>query len=303
MSTNDARVLITGATGFIGRALTKYLLDSSCHVLAITRKAPIESGAVQWLEADLSSPLSYRDGVAEFAPQVVIHLAWQGIPDYSFDTSLANLNQSLSLLSYVTGLESCKKVLVSGSCWEYANARGMCPESDISQAQNDFTWAKHAVRAWLEAYCGKNNVSYAWFRIFYVYGPGQRPGALLPSILSGLKQGQLPDIRTPCDANDYIYIDDVVEAFRLAVHHPFKSGIYNLGSGESTQVLDVCRIAEHVVFGSTRLTEGLDENAPEKEASIDFWAGLENVKTNLGWLPKTSMADGISQTWNHVKAL
>ena len=300
---NNTRVLVTGATGFIGKPLTKALLNAGCEVLAITRKAPVEQTQIKWLEADLSQSESYQQAVNEFAPEVVIHLSWQGIPDYSFATSLDNLNQSLGLLSFVVGLQSCKKVMVSGSCWEYAGATGECLETDISVPQNDFTWAKHAIRSWLETHCEKNDVDYAWLRIFYVYGPGQRSGSLLPTILTSLRNDTLPGINTPFNANDYVYIDDVVEAFVLCVKQSFKSGIYNLGSGESIQVLEVCRLAESHVKDSNHLSQALAENAPVKVGTVDFWAGLCEVKANLGWAPKTSLVDGISQTWNYVKAL
>lgn len=300
---NRARVLITGATGFIGKPLTEALIDANCEVLAITRKEPASKTHIKWLEADLSNAESYRDTVAAFTPEVVIHLAWQGIPDYSFETSLGNLNQSLELLSFVLDLESCKKVIVSGSCWEYSDAIGECLEADINKPKDNFTWAKHAIRSWLEAHCLKKGIDYAWLRIFYVYGPGQRSGSLLPTVFSSLIEDTLPSINNPHNANDYVYIDDVVEAFMMAVKQSFKSGIYNIGSGESVKVLDICRLAENIVNGSEILTEQLAENSLVKDGAVDFWASLTEVKKQFGWAPKTSLVDGISQTWNHQQAL
>ena len=300
---NNIRVLVTGATGFIGKPLTKALIDAGCEVLALVRKAPARQAEIKWLEVDLSKAGAYHDAIADFAPEVVIHLAWQGIPDYSLENSLINLNHSLGLLSFVVGLESCKKVIVSGSCWEYADAKGECLEDDVSKPQNDFTWAKHAIRSWLEIHCTKYKVEYAWLRIFYVYGPGQRSGSLLPTILTSLQEDTVPSINTPYNANDYVYIDDVVEAFMMAVKKSFESGVYNVGFGESVKALEICRLAESIVNGSENLTEQLAEIAPVTVSTDDFWASLVKVRRHLGWTPKTSLVDGILETWSHREAL
>jgi len=299
---NKTRVLITGATGFIGKPLSNILIGAGYEVLALTRKVPAQQDQIKWLEADLSNTEAYHSVIADFSPEVVIHLAWQGIPDYSLETSIANLNLSLGLLSFVMSLESCKKVLVSGSCWEYTDAKGECLEGDVTNPQNDFTWAKHAIRSWLEIHCLKHGIDYAWLRIFYVYGPGQRSGSLLPTILTSLQEDRIPAINALYNANDYVYIDDVVEAFMVAVKQPFKSGIYNIGSGGSVKVLDIFRLAENIVNGSETLAEQMAENVSVQANAVDFWAGLAKVRKYLGWMPKTSLTDGISKTWAHLRA-
>ena len=119
------RVLITGASGFIGMPLSKKLSELGCEVLGLVRSAPIESqSSIIWLEADLSFPDSYKDRIELFRPEVLIHLAWQDIPDFSLDKSLLNLNQSLQFLSFISQIASCRKILISGSCLEYGRVKG-----------------------------------------------------------------------------------------------------------------------------------------------------------------------------------
>ena len=299
---NNLRVLITGASGFIGAPLVTRLAEVGCEVLAISRSFPtyMFDGSVEWLVADLSSSVTYKDKIELFSPEVVIHLAWEDIPDFSFEKSIRNLNQSLDLLSFVTRIESCKKILLSGSCWEFDKIKGECLDTDVGAPKDHFTWAKHSIRSWLEMVSKQQGITFGWFRIFYVYGPKQREASLIPMILTHLKNGNLPQLKTPNNANDFIYIDDVIRAFELATIGTMHSGLYNLGSGESTSVLEVCRLAEQVVRGSDKLSRQLGRASKSKVAGIDFWAGISFTKERLGWKPETSLAHGIEQTWHYM---
>ena len=224
----NLRVAITGASGFLGRPLSEKLSILGIEVLAIARSIPndISKNKIYWLKADLSIPESYQTEVKLFSPEVVIHLAWQDIPDFSLEKSKVNLHQSLDFINFIVSLQSCKKILFSGSCWEYDNASGVCIETEkVEGLKNHFTWAKNSLRKKAELLCKQKSLSFVWFRIFYIYGPGQRLGSLLPSIFINLKEGKLPQINSPFNSNDYIYIDDVVDAFTVASTSSFPSGV------------------------------------------------------------------------------
>ena len=105
-------------------------------------------------------------------------------------------------------------------------------------------------------------------------------------------------MRTPQNANDFVYVDDVAKAFSDAVSKPTPSGIYNLGSGFSTSVLEICRQAEQFVLGSDSLTCELEEKTQESVCDVDFWADYSNAKQFLGYLPETSLSDGINKSWH-----
>ena len=297
------RVVITGASGFIGLPLSIKLSKLGCEVLGLARSIPLVShSSISWIKSDLSSIETYRNDIISFSPEVVIHLAWQDIPNFSLETSLLNLNQSLNFLSFVTEIPSCKKVLVSGSCWEYDITQGECKENNQARPKDYFTLAKHSLRLWLEMISKKKSISLGWFRIFYVYGPGQKVTSLIPSVLNHLKDGQLPDIKTLHNANDYIFIDDVIDAFSIATNNIFESGIYNLGTGKSTSVLEVCRLAEKISLNTSSLTRKIELESKNSIPNVNFWAGLSSSQIHLKWSPKIDLADGINQTWNYIKS-
>ena len=292
------RVLVTGATGFIGVPLLEKLNRKGHQVLALSRSAPTKrEGGIEWLGCDLSLPGSYANAVKEFSPEVLIHLAWQDIPNFSLKKSRINLDQSLDFISFVIELATCKKIIVSGSCFELNQLQGECSESAQGEVRDHFTWAKHALYSWLRMMCKQKDIQLLWMRIFYVYGPRQRPESLVPFILTNLKQGRLPELRTPKNANDFIYVDDVANAFSKAVSVNNNSMIYNLGSGVSTPVLEVCRIAEKIVLGTETLTQEMGSRSKGTSCDIDFWADSTQSKKYLDWKSATSLVDGIEKTW------
>ena len=99
------------------------------------------------------------------------------------------------------------------------------------------------------------------------------------------------------------FIDDVVDAFALATENQFSSGIYNLGAGISTSVLEMCRYAEQIVYNSSDLTQQLEKETQSSVSSVDFWADIEKTKEHFGWEPKTSLLNGITKTWDYINTL
>ena len=112
------------------------------------------------MKADLSLPESYREEVKAFSPEIVVHLSWQDIPDFSLKKSQDNLNQSLEFLSFVSEIESCKKIIAAGTCLEYNKDHGKCLESELGTAKDHFTWAKHALYSWLSMTCKQKDIQF-----------------------------------------------------------------------------------------------------------------------------------------------
>jgi len=296
------RILVTGASGFIGLPIVRQLEKRDHEVLAVSRSVPNwpKRSLVNWLKADLSVRSSYLHQIQTFAPEVLIHLAWQDIPDFTIEKSRTNLNQSLDLLSFVTSLGTCRKILVAGSCFELNKLNGACVETEIGTPRDSFTWAKHALRSWLEIACRTEQICLGWMRLFYVYGPRQRINSLIPSVLTNLMQGKLPEIRTPKNANDFVFVEDIAAAFSNAVSLDIPSGIYHLGSGQSASIIEICRTAEQIIYGTNALSKELEFKTRGIPREVDFWADSSHANKFLEWHPKIEIAQGIEQTWKWV---
>ncbi|MBN2638850.1 MAG: NAD(P)-dependent oxidoreductase [Bacteroidales bacterium] len=294
------RVLITGSNGFIGKYVTAQLLDNN-EVLAMgfrEKESDIQKENISWVYGDLANLEAYKNRIKIFNPDVVVHLAWQGIPDFSEGISRLNLDNSLNLFDFIIEETNCKRIIVSGSCFEYGEKNGEVNEKDNTTINSYFSWAKQSLYRYLEFKSEQKNIDLIWFRYFYVYGLGQRKESLIPMILNSLANGVSPDIRNLYNKNDFIFSKDIALATDFIVNYKgeLESGIYNLGSGYSTSVMEICKKAEFLLTGRTEITEGL-LSIPIGDFS-NFWADISKMK-NLGWNPVYSIEDGINEIINH----
>lgn len=292
--------LITGGSGFIGAPVINKLIGSGNNkVLALSRStqqtAHTGEGQLTWLHSSLLPDDAAMEQISTFAPEVIIHLAWEKIPDFSYESSLENLHNHVAFFRKVLSVPSVKKVVATGSCLEYNKNTGVCTESDTFVSKNYFTWAKNSLRDFLQFECLQKKIDLVWPRVFYVYGPGQRSGSLIPSLIADMKAGIVPGIRTPANANDFIYVDDVADAIVLMCTATIESGIYNIGAGETTKVIDILSIIEKEILGSDTFTKSVTENAKVVAQDINFWADLSKTKKALNWSPVTSIKEGIRQ--------
>lgn len=287
-------ILLTGGSGFIGKNLLSQLKLSSHKVLAISRSSNLSANNIFSHNVELSNIESLKYEIENFNPEIVIHLAWEGIPDFSLYMCQKNLVDSINFMEFIIKYTNCSKIIVSGSCFEYGKSQGVCKESDMYQLNSYFTWAKHSLNQYLSIKCDENNIVLNWFRLFYVYGPGQRDAALIPTLIKSISHKEVPKIKTPMNKNDFIYIDDVVSSIVRSVKAKLPSGIYNLGSGYATSVHEICQIVEKFVLGSQSISKEVLANG-ELEEKVNFWASINKITKLLKPNINTDLNNGIKK--------
>jgi nucleoside-diphosphate-sugar epimerase len=290
------KILLTGGSGFIGSQVLNTLNQNieGATILNLTRtNSNSNSKKVEFFKCDLSIPETYRSKIESFGPEVVIHLAWEGIPDFSLEMSSKNILSSISFIDIVTNIKTCKKIIVTGSCFEYNNKLGSSKEDDVVIPKDYFTFAKKTILSFLELQCNKNNILYAWTRLFYVYGPNQRSGSLIPTLIETIKSNKSPELRTPKNANDFIHVNDVADAILTMVLKHFKSGIFNIGSGVTIPVTEISKIIEFEIRGSYELSNELISKTIATEKTVDFYADMEKTNKILNWRPKRQLSNEI----------
>lgn len=281
-------MFVTGGSGFVGRHLLP-LLVAGHEILCLSRAAPASGDAptLRTIRGDLKDPSSYGGELERFRPECCIHLAWEGLPDYSAENCRANLLLGMDLLRML-GRLGCRKVVAAGSCWEYGDCIGSLAEDRHGHRLGLFAAHKVALQTIGQSILEEYNGRLVWARIFFAYGPGQRASALIPSCHDALRQGLAPSIRTPSAAHDFVYVSDVAASLRLLLETDVAAGVYNIGSGHATPVgelanLVAARMGRPPVYAGT------------PEPGFAAWANAGKMAA-LGWRAEVSLPAGLERT-------
>ncbi len=291
-------IFVTGGTGFMGKPTVKLIASRGHKVLVLSRLLPKKDGSrellkiknVRFIKSDLANLNSVKEKIRKFRPDAVMHLAWEGIPNFSSAMSMKNLKNGLDLIRFVVSIP-CKRVVCVGSDKEYGIPVGKVDESTGLHPMSAFSAAKTALH-WIGREIAKENgVQFVWTRIFFVYGPEQRPASLIPYLMRCIETGESPKIRNIDGANDFVYVDDVARALvMLAEKRSVKNDLYNIASGRLTSVRDIVNI----VYG--KKTSG--RRPKENNGS---YADISRIKKDIGWSPKTNIKSGIRKIATYNK--
>ena len=292
---SNMRIFITGSTGFVGRHVSRLLAERGHELMLLVRggEAYSELEHVSPVRGDLSNMEEWKGELADFAPDAAVHLAWEGLPDYSEEMCRRNLEYGINLFEVAAGA-GCKCILSIGSCWEYKDRGGVLGEESLLELSRYFGAAKNSLRASGEEICREYGISFYWPRLFYVYGPGQRNTSLVPHIIESFQNGVEPAIKSPGNRNDFIYVKDVAEAIACLIETRPGNVVYNVGSGRSTSVGDVIAEVRDIMgvqFGvaGSRVGSAISEGE-------DFWADISRMEHDCEWRPGYGLTGGLKET-------
>lgn len=283
-------ILVTGASGFIGKHVVKKLLDEQQEVLVIVRD--IDRYKIQGTETvykgDLSNISLLYPYLKQYHFETCIHLAWEGIPDYSFEMSSKNLQYGMNILKMCEEI-GIPNLVIAGSCWEYENPTGNTRTDDRLSCENSFKAAKNSLHIMAHAFCKEHGIYLNWMRLFYVYGPGQREQSLIPYIINSFKNGKQPRLNGAFNKNDFVHVQDVAEAVvKVSCQHIYPETL-NVGVGKSECVFDIVKIV------AKQMDFSLDENQYEcLNSVVNFYADADEMWEHYQWKAGISLEEGIA---------
>jgi nucleoside-diphosphate-sugar epimerase len=279
------RIAVTGASGFIGAQVVERLRAAGDEPMALVRKgasAPRLAGhAIH--EMDLEDPTALGRWLDAHRPDAVVHLAWYARPkDYLVSTeNAASLAMTTGLVSAVFA-SGCRKLVGVGTCLEYAASDRPVVETDPAGPVSPYARAKH--EAFLRAgdLAARAGAELAWARVFHLYGPGEDPSRLVPTVASALARGAPIDVTPGEQVRDYMHVADVAAGI-VALAKPGAAGVYNVCSGTSRPLKELL-----LAIGRIRGREDLIRLGARPYASDEIMhlAGRCNRLRSLGWSPR-----------------
>jgi dTDP-6-deoxy-L-talose 4-dehydrogenase (NAD+) len=239
------KTLITGASGFVGTQLIKELQQQNEHELfGISRNHRDSTQNLKWLRGDLNDK-SFVKSLSTMGFEKVFHLSWEGLPDRGEHFSQVNLENSIRFLKAVSGNGEVE-LNVIGSCLEYGNTTGPVRDSEIPTGDDAFALAKIAIHEFTKSL----GMPYRWYRPFYIFGIGQSPKSLIPSIIAALSMGKEIEVKAINNSHDFISVDDLASAIAISSANDSFFGEINVGTGELTCVGEILK-EFHSYYGKT----------------------------------------------------
>ncbi len=279
------KILVTGATGFVGYHVMHYLLDNKLEIIATgsSREKAVNKdwfNQVRFIEHNIGM-MAGENLFQKFGePDILIHLAWEGLPDYknSFHTEKVLPAQYAFLENMIRN--GLKDLTVTGTCFEYGMKKGCLSETMLSDPGNPYAIAKDSLRKQLETLQTNYPFSLKWVRLFYMYGKGQNPASLLARLDIAIARGdRIFNMSGGQQVRDYLPVEEVAENIvRIALQNKV-TGIINCCSNSPVTVEKL--VTDHIKIkgGSVQLNPGYYPY-PDYEP-MEFWGDDSKLRTTL----------------------
>lgn len=287
------RVLLTGASGFVGRQVIGPLLDLSYEVHALGNT--VTDPRARWYRADLLDQAARRQLVAAVRPQALLHCAWEtrhGV----YWTSPVNLDWvAASLdLARAAAAQGTRRMLMVGSCAEYdwrAPPARPWQEDDPCRPATLFGTAKDLLHRLMAAFAAEADIALVWPRLFYLYGPHELPERLVPSVLSTLLAGQRAETGPANAARDYMHVADAGQALAHLLAGDVR-GTINVASGRPVTIGALTGVLARLAGRPDLLAPGV---RPSREP-LAITADTTRLRAT-GFAPSIALEDGLAALW------
>jgi nucleoside-diphosphate-sugar epimerase len=290
------RLLITGASGFVGRHCLSSLVNRyELHALTSNADVPANTSSERWHVANLLDKQQVSDVMAKIRPTHLLHCAWYAIPG-KYWTANENYQWVESGLHLIEAFASQggERIVGVGSCAEYDWRFGYCSE-EMTPLNPTTTYGicKHAFQMLMNSFSKQRGLSSAWGRLFFLYGPHEAGGRLVSSVIESLISKQPALCSHGQQLRDFLYVQDAADALAALLDSNVE-GAVNIASGIPISVAEVVnQIADQMDHPELVRLGALP--SPENEPHL-LLADITRLRTELGWSPRYELTEGLAET-------
>jgi UDP-glucose 4-epimerase len=286
----NRRVLIAGASGFLGKPLVEALQRCGAATIPVGRRRHAEG----WYAADVADLDAVRELFRETRPEILYHLVSESRGDRDPSVIQASLRNDVlaSVNLYQAALEfGVERVIATGSLEE---PRG---EADAAIPTTPYAAAKYTSSIYARMFRSAYGLKIALLRPYMTYGPGQKPYKVVPATIRALLNGETAKLGSGTRPVDWVYVDDVVEAFvSAATADDIFGSTIDLGSGVGVTIRECMELLAELIGPHARLEFGA---VPDRgEVRI---ADTRLAADRLGWTARTSLREGLQRTIESVR--
>jgi len=296
------RILVTGWTGFIGSYFCTRLVQDGIQVIGLSSsKGSWRTPLIPRVEAvtcDLRNATDLSEIITRTRPDIVYHLATYGVDHRQKEDEKrileTNILGTYNLLKVCHSLK-IPKTLIAGSVYEYGSSPEKLTESLAPNPFDMYGASKVASTGLALAFRNKHALDVSVLRLFNVYGPFETPNRLIPSAIMASMNGMPFSTRNPKEKRDFVFIDDVYQAFRKASTAGVVPDVYNVGSGNETSISDLLLTLREELGGNLIIKSGPSGSIAEPTFSRCV-SENKKLETATGFRADYTLARGLRTT-------
>lgn len=303
------KILVTGATGFIGANLTHYLVSQGCRPHITLRKESNTWRINEILKklhihyVDLSDKDRIKKIILMIKPRIIYHCATYGGFSFQADSDkIINTN----IIGTINLVNACRKIefdclVNTGSSSEYGLKKQPMKESDLLEPINDYGISKATATLFCQSVAMREKLPIATLRLFSPYGYFESQARLIPSVILSCLNKTNPELSCPDSVRDFIFIDDVINAYTnvLENNNKIRGEIFNIGYGRQYSVGEV--VNKIIDLISDKIKPQWESISNLRVEPTSWIADISKAKEILKWMPCNNLDAGLIKTIDWLK--